>query len=163
MGIMSPIGYIGVAGAMQGIEKQAESVARQRWWLMLFYVIGWFVWQLLMLRPVAELPIMKGLPVAGISLAGFVVWGVSLVLILRFMALMRRNRVLAGILNDELTVANRRRCWAAGYFALLFSLIPAVVAAAFQWIDALTLAQMLMMVAVSVPLLTFVWLERDSN
>jgi len=149
--------------AEESIEKRAERMARRRWWLILIYVAGWFVWQGLMLKPVAVLIARQGLPVGVLSLGGFAVWAVALLLIFRFMAFMRRNRVIAGMLNDELTAANRKQCWTVGYFSLLFALAVAVVAAAFNLVDALTMAQMLTMVAVSVPLLAFVWLERDTG
>jgi hypothetical protein len=146
----------------QTLERQTERAVRQRWWLMVFYVLGWLLWQLFTVKPVARLAALENIPVLALQITGAAVWTTALILMFRFMAHMRKNRALAGVLNDELAVANRRRCWAIGYFALLAALVPAVVASAFQAVDALTLAQLLMMVAVSVPLLAFVWLERDA-
>ncbi|MDE2181476.1 MAG: hypothetical protein KGJ78_00490 [Alphaproteobacteria bacterium] len=146
-----------------GLERQVRRALRQRWWLMLAYVVGWFVWQILAIEPVARWAVSTGVPVLAVQGVGFGAWFLSLLLTFRFIAVMRRNRAIAGILNDELAVANRRRCWTLGYFAFLLALVPAVVAAAFQVVDALAVTQMLMMVAVSVPMLAFVWFERDTT
>jgi len=149
--------------ATHSLEKQAVQIARRRWWLMLAYLISWFLWQAFMLEPVRALPVLHGVPVVAIGLGAWAVWMVTLLLLFAFMARVRRDRRLSGMLNDELSAANRRRCFSAGYFALLFALAAAMVVATFRWVDSLTLVQMLMMVAVSVPLLSFVWLERDTG
>ena len=149
--------------AEQNLEQHTERLARQRWWLMLTYTLRWLVWQFFSLEPVRAWPYLRGLPAAAIALGAGAVWVVILFMLFAFMSRVKRDRRAHGALDDELTQANRMRCWKAGYFTVLFTLIAAVVVAAFKLIDALALTQMLMMVAVSVPLLFFVWLERDTD
>jgi hypothetical protein len=142
-------------------EKQAERLARQRWWILVLYIASWFVWQLFSLKPVSALPFLHGIPAIAIALGGFVVWSIALIMLLRFMSRTRRNRLLNGMLNDELTRDHSRRAFIHGYWALLFALVVASPAAAFGMIpDALTLVQGLIMVGVSVPLVSFIWLDR---
>ena len=160
---MSPIGYMGVSMTEQNLEQHTEQLARQRWWLMLIYTLSWLVWQFFSLEPVRAWPYLRGLPVAAIAFSAGDVWIVILFMLFAFMARVKRDRRARGALNDELTKANQMRCWRAGYFATLVALAVATVVAAFKLIDALALTQMLMMVAVSVPLLFFVWLERDTD
>jgi hypothetical protein len=145
------------------MDNHTERLARQRWWLILTYTLSWFLWQFFSLEPVRAWPYLRGLPVGAIALGAGAVWVVIMFLLFAFMARVKRDRLARGALDDELTQANRMRCWKVGYFTLLFALIAAVVVAAFKLIDALALTQMLMMVAVSVPLLFFVWLERDTD
>ena len=147
----------------QNLEKHTERLARQRWWLMLTYTLSWLVWQLFSLEPVRAWPYIRGLPAVAIALGAWAVWVVIMFMLFAFMARVRRDRRARGALDDELTQANCMRCWKVGYFTILFALAAAIVVAAFKLIDALALTQMLMMVAVSVPLLFFVWLERDTD
>lgn len=143
------------------LEKQAERLARQRWWILVFYIASWFVWQLFSLKPVSELPFLHGIPAIAVALGGFAVWSVALIMLLRFMSRTRRNRLLNGMLNDELTRDHSRRAFVYGYWALLIALVVASPAAAFGMIpNTLTLVQGLIMVGVSVPLVSFIWLDR---
>jgi hypothetical protein len=145
------------------MDNQTERLARQRWWLTLTFTLSWLVWQFFSLEPVRAWPYLRGLPVAAIALGAWAVWVVIFFMLFAFMSRVKRERLAHGALDDELTQANRMRCWKVGYFTMLFALAAAVVVAAFKLIDALALTQMLMMVAVSVPLLFFVWLERDTG
>jgi hypothetical protein len=145
------------------MDNQTERLARQRWWLTLTFTLSWLVWQFFSLEPVQAWPYLRGLPVAAIALGAWAVWVVIFFMLFAFMSRVKRERLAHGALDDELTQANRMRCWKVGYFTMLFALAAAVVVAAFKLIDALALTQMLMMVAVSVPLLFFVWLERDTG
>jgi hypothetical protein len=145
------------------MDNQTERLARQRWRLMLTYTISRLVWQFFSLEPVRAWPYLRGLPVAIIALGAGAVWVVILFMLFAFMSRVKRDRLAHGALDDELTQANRMRCWKVGYFTMLFALAAAIVVAAFKLIDALALTQMLMMVAVSVPLLFFVWLERETD
>jgi len=147
----------------QNLEKQTARLARQRWWLMLTYTLSWLVWQFFSLEPVRAWPYLRGFPAVAISLCAWAVWVVIMFMLFAFIVRVKRDRRARGALDDELTQANRMRCWRAGYFTLLFGLAAAVVVAVFKLVDALTLVQILMMIAVSVPLLFFVWLERDTD
>ena len=145
------------------MDNHTERLARQRWWLILTYTLSWLVWQFFSLEPVRAWPYLRGLPVAAIALGAGAAWVVILFMLFAFMLRVKRDRLARGALDDELTQTNRMRCWKVGYFTVLFALVAAVVVAAFKLIDALALTQMLIMVAVSVPLLFFVWLERDTD
>ena len=141
-------------------ELQAERMERQRWWLLVFYIASWFVWQALTLPPVRALPYLRDIPGVSVALGGWAVWTVAMVLLFRLMWRIKRDRYLRGVLNDELTRAHSRRAIVGGYCALLIALPAALCTAVFNLVDAVTLLQGSIMVAVTVPIVLFVWYER---
>ena len=144
------------------MDNQTERLARKRWWLVLIYLMGGLTCVFLKMEIVRTSLLLRGFPVDLILLGGLVVWGIALVLLIAIAVRVRRDRHLRGVLHDELTKANQRRAQVAGFYAMLFALAGAVVATVFHWTDPLSILLMLIIVAVSVPLLYFLWLERES-
>lgn len=146
----------------QSIENKAESLARQRWWAMLLFLLIWVSWIIATLKPVSAFLERKSISADAVELWGGAVLIVAFVTLGATVMRIARNRRLCGMLNDELAKANWRRSLAAGYYASVVALLVAAVALKLDFVDPQTMLVGLLTVAAAVPTAFNVWLERDA-
>ena len=95
-----------------------------------------------------------------VSLGSHLVLAVVLLLVLVTGGGWRRGKVVRALLDDETTRAHRAQAYAAGFWALALCALGLYAAAPFARLETGQIAHILLSVAVAVPALRFVMLER---
>jgi predicted membrane protein len=133
----------------------ADSAARRRDRLLLLNAVGFVVWQAGMFGP--HLIGSRNAPgVIVVGLGGFLLWAISLVLLLRSPSDARVRQVL----DDELTQHHRHRAMLTGYWLMLATAAGAMTLAAVAPTSAVLALRAVVVVGVAAPLIRFVILER---
>lgn len=144
------------------LGRRAETLGRQRWWAMTALVAGWIMWMFVTLKPVQTLPLLRDVSSDGFFFGGLAIYGAALVWLATIVVKIKHDRMICGILNDELTRANEQRAYAFGYFVLLASLLLFAAAEVFGFVAPRTVLIALVTIGAGAPLLARVWLERDA-
>lgn len=133
-----------------------ETAANARNRLMVLNACGFVVWQLGSFGPGLAGRVATPFVIV-LGLAGFAVWIVSLVRLLRATP-DPRTRV---VLDDELTRHNRQRSVLVGYWLMLTTAAGALALASVMSVPAIHALRAVIVVGVAGPLLRFVYLERS--
>ena len=90
-----------------------------------------------------------------------VVWMLSMIGIFLGIRALKRNRALAGLVDDERTVGLRGRAVQAGYWVVLIAIAILYGLAGFVPLDIKLVLPALIALGVAVPNLTYAWLYRN--
>jgi hypothetical protein len=143
------------------LNAKVVRMERERWRLLAAYTLTWFAWQAVQFEPVHALPVLRDFSPRTLNLGSLAVWCATVVWLFSFMVRVRRDKTLRGVLNDELNRANRQRAFMYGYWAVVIGLGVSIDVTVLWHVDAFALVRTLLMIAVSVPLATYLWFDRS--
>lgn len=98
-----------------------------------------------------------------VRISAYVVWAAALLVLIQVGGGLRRGPEVRAILNDEVTVAHRRKAFVAGFWALMAAVFGVYLLGQFEPMSTLEVAHILLTVGVVTPGLTFVILQRRSD
>ena len=141
-----------------------ERIAMRRRFGLMLCASAFLVWQVPMMDFSEALAAGDDIIKTIISLAGFAVWIVTLLMLVGPWRPFKQDAKVEAALNDELTRANRAKAFIAGYVVML-------VAAAglfalthfephFEGVGGMDAAHIILVLGVAIPLYAFAFLER---
>ncbi len=145
----------------EALMQQAEGAAAWRRFMLVINTITYVAWVAVFGIRVsgANIPLPVWANIAAVACA--VVWGLSMIGILWDVRRLKRNRAMAGLLDDERTVALRGRAFQTGYWVLVAALAILYGLAGFVPLETRLVLPALIALAVAVPNLTYAWLYRN--
>ncbi len=145
----------------EALLRQAEGAATWRRLLLIVNALSYVAWVGVFAVNVSGIHLSLP-PWANIAaFACAAVWLFSMLAILWNIRGLKRNRALAGLLDDERTVGLRGRAFQTGYWVLLFATAILYGVAGFVHLDIRLVLPALVALGVAVPNLTYVWLYRN--
>ena len=129
---------------------------------MLWVPILFFIWQGVFFSSYAT-PHTPLRTVELVSLGSHLLLGVVLLVLLATGGGWRYDKAVRAMLDDESTRAHRAQAYAAGFWALALSILALYAASPFVHLELGEIAHILLSVAVAVPSLRFVMLERRAD
>ena len=143
------------------LMQQAESAAAWRRFLLVINTISYVAWVAVFAIRVsgAHIALPPWANVAAVACAA--IWLFSMVGILWDIRRLKRNRALAGMLDDERTIGLRGRAFQTGYWVLVAALAILYGLAGFVPLETRLVLPALIAMAVAVPNLTYAWLYRN--
>ena len=144
----------------EALLRRAEGVAAMRRFLLVINALSYVAWISVFAISISGVHLVLP-PWAGVA-AGVcaVIWFVSLIALLLGIRSLRRNRALAGLVDDERTQHLRGRAFEAAYWVLLFAVAILYGLAGFVHLESRLVLPALIGLGVAVPGLTFAWLYR---
>jgi len=138
-----------------------DKLTAQRQKLLIIAAIGFFMWQGGLLLKEA-LPLDDTAQWFGMvmTLVGAFQWALFSI---GFVHFSRKAKPELETLNDELPRANRHRSWTVGYVLLLGSIALLLGVSQFWVLNSKLVIHGLMIIGIVLPILYFVWLERDNG
>lgn len=138
-----------------------EKLSRRRRMLMVVFVGSFLTWQVPFMDRYAEIASGSSRLVDLVYVAGFLVWALALIALLRFGRSHARDPEVRAALEDELTQANRAKAFSFGYWAMLMMAAALFGASFYLTFSPQEVAHLMVLTAVAAPLLRFAFLERD--
>ncbi|WP_300531886.1 hypothetical protein [Maricaulis sp.] len=140
--------------------KQVEKLSRRRRGLMLVFVGSFLTWQVPFMDRYEAVAAGAIRNVDLVYIAGFLLWALVLIALLRFGRSGAKSPEVRAALEDELTQDNRAKAFSFGYWAMLIIAGVAFAASFFVGMSAQEVAHLIIVAAVVAPLLRFAFLER---
>ena len=147
------------AGSDEATSARAERFQRRRTRLVMVSGLAFVSWMSTYSAGRLVSPEHTGLANL-VQLVAFVVWAVSLLVVLSTGGGLLRDPAVRKIVEDELTQANRRSAFVFGYWALLVAAAGFYAGALFVPVPAIEALLVLLAVGVAAPALRFALLER---
>lgn len=98
-----------------------------------------------------------------VKIGAIIVWAAALMLLLATGGGWWRSKAIRDMANDEVTRDHRRSAYTWGYWALVVTSFALYGGAVFNAISLIDAAHALLSVAVIVPIMRFVWLDRRAG
>ena len=141
--------------------KQAEGVAVRRRVLLVINAATYAAWVGVFAVSVSGIHYVFPFWAVAAAVACAVVWVLSMIAILSGIRSLKRNRALAGLVDDERTCAVTARSHQAGFWVLLAAIAILYAVAGFVPLNIRLVLPALIALGVAVPNLTYAWLYRN--
>lgn len=137
-----------------------ERIAMRRRFGLMLCASAFLVWQVPMMDFSEQLAAGDDMMKTIISLAGFAVWIVTLLMLVGPWRPFKRDAKVEAALNDELTRANRAKAFIAGYVVMLVASAGLFALSHFEGVGGMDAAHIILVLGVAIPLYAFAFLER---
>jgi len=149
---------------MRNLEKQVEVLEQKRSKWLLIGLIGFSIWDGSRIINAYLLDNYTSPIFTGLMLLGWLTWTVGLIKIIRLGKEMKRNKLFAQILNDELIELNRSKAWRASLIMVGLTQVLIMLTTLFVTeISGILAAELSIFVLCTSAVAGFIYFNKESN